>query len=162
MISMVTNQPVWAVDGVVAASAQGFLGVNTIKLAGLPVVTKNDTRRLFGKYFIIISENYISGDLYLDQFYVQVRRPGVVALQSAKNTDCFLCIKKGTVSANVSVTRVPVYVMYCLSRSLSLCYTVCHHMCNPLSPNLLLCSIVCHHICHLICHYDTVCYHNYV
>ena len=44
-----------------------------------------------------------SGDFYLDQFYVQVRRPGVVALQSAKNSRCFLCIKKGIASANVSV-----------------------------------------------------------
>ena len=54
---MVTNQPVWVYDGTVAASAQGFLGVNTIKLAGLPVVAKNDTRRLIGKCFIIISKN---------------------------------------------------------------------------------------------------------
>ena len=48
LISMTTNQPVWAVDGTVAASTQGFLGVNTIKLGSLPVVAKNDTRRLIG------------------------------------------------------------------------------------------------------------------
>ena len=48
LISMATNQPVWAVDGTVAASTQRFLGVNTIKLGSLAVVAKNDTRRLIG------------------------------------------------------------------------------------------------------------------
>lgn len=40
----------WADGGNVAATAQGFLGVNTIKLpGGLPVMAKNDSKRLFGK-----------------------------------------------------------------------------------------------------------------
>lgn len=51
---MITSQPVWAVDGSIAASTQGFLGVNTIKLGGIPVVAKNDTRRLIGKYYVVI------------------------------------------------------------------------------------------------------------
>lgn len=45
LISMATNQPVW-VDGFVAASPQGFLGVH--KLGAVPVIAKNDTRRLIG------------------------------------------------------------------------------------------------------------------
>ena len=47
-----------------------------------------------------------SDDLCLDQFYVQVRRPGVIAKS-------FLSIKRGIVSANVSV-------MYCV---VTLCVT---------------------------------------
>ena len=55
-----------------------------------------------------------SDDLCLDQFYVQVRRPGVIALQSAKNPKSFLSIKKGIVSANVSL-------MYCVVTFVTRC-----------------------------------------
>ncbi|XP_065919772.1 uncharacterized protein [Dysidea avara] len=75
LISMATSQPVW-VDGIVSASPQGFLGVH--KLGAVPVITKNDTRRL------------------IDQFTVHVRRPGIVALQNAKSRK-YLGIKKGDV-----------------------------------------------------------------
>jgi len=47
LISMATSQPVWC-DGIVAASPQGFLGVH--KLGAVPVISKNDTRRLFGNH----------------------------------------------------------------------------------------------------------------
>lgn len=48
---MATNQPVWTTDGIVSATTQGFLGAAAMnyKLGSLPVVAKNDTRRLFGK-----------------------------------------------------------------------------------------------------------------
>lgn len=105
---MSSNQPVWVNDGEVAATPQGYLG-----LGSLSIVPKNDTRRLIGKQvFIIVCKEPLM--ISLDQFFVQVRRPGVVALQSAKNTKCFLSIKKGMVSANVSVMCVSVCVM-CVS-----------------------------------------------
>ena len=54
-----------------------------------------------------------NGNFHLDQFYVLVRRPGIIALQNAKNTNSFLCIKKGVASSNVSVLLCP-HKSYCL------------------------------------------------